>query len=349
MTTGRDPRLTQEQKRRISGVRNVGNGGWRDLYMTDTVLTKIIALIEADHAEAPTLASLPDGARAEVPLFDIPVQWFWEEIDVPDFVEVYLEAEVAIHDFGVLFESMSEIVKRRARVAVIIASQAFTAPDRIAHRAVLERGVMSDRALPSQMMWRKLLYDIDNRVSAEAGYLNEAIFANALGGCAYAPGVSPVLRDGDGAGRQIDCIVDDVAYEIKSRVTDAASGRARMNDELALPRDCRLSGYRPWLLVFDDTPGDHRDRITDAYVAEGGEALFGDAAWAHILANAGSNMTRLLERYFRSSRDVCLDHPCLPLDVTLKARDDELVMIYTDPDTAQDYRHSVARSPARKA
>ncbi len=69
---------------------------------------------------------------------------------------------------------------------------------------------------------------IDNRAAQETGYLFEPIIANAIGGVSLSAAKSPIRRYRDpDRYRQVDCIRDKLAYEIKMRVTIAASGKGR--------------------------------------------------------------------------------------------------------------------------
>jgi hypothetical protein len=60
------------------------------------------------------------------------------------------------------------------------------------------------------------MFDIDNRAGQETGYVFEPIIAYAIGGIPYSAKRSPIKRGGIGPlGRQVDCVVDNRAYEIK--------------------------------------------------------------------------------------------------------------------------------------
>jgi hypothetical protein len=100
-----------------------------------------------------------------------------------------------------------------------------------------------------------MLNDIDNRSAQETGYLFEPILAAAISGIPFAAAKSPIKRtDNPRQGRQVDCLDGKLAYEFKMRVTIAASGQGRFQEELAFARDCYHSGYIPVLLVLDPTP-----------------------------------------------------------------------------------------------
>jgi hypothetical protein len=157
------------------------------------------------------------------------------------------------------------------------------------------------------------MFDIDNRAAQETGYLFEPIIASAIGGVPTSSTKSPVRRRGNRAqGRQVDCIRDTSAYEIKLRVTIAASGQGRWQEELDFPADCRVSGFKPILLVLDPTDNPKLRELVrtftatatfgptaGSFVGDDGEAYVGDAAWTHLEGRAGATMSLFIEKYVR--------------------------------------------------
>lgn len=149
--------------------------------------------------------------------------------------------------------------------------------NQIGPRSILEHGICSDRLLSNWMLWRKWIYDIDNRAAQETGYLFEPILASCLGGVPVGAKNSPVKRlDEDGipkvGGRQIDCMVSDRnhIYEFKLRVTIAASGQGRFSEELSFPKECLAAGFTPILIVLDPTPSAHLTELGQAFIDSGG-------------------------------------------------------------------------------
>lgn len=90
-----------------------------------------------------------------------------------------------------------------------------------------------------------------------------------------------------------------LAYELKLRVTIAASGQGRFAEELSFARDCRDSGAKPILVVLDPTGNDKLTSLQAAYREVGGDAYVGDAAWNHLEHEAGRTMAQFIERYVR--------------------------------------------------
>lgn len=172
------------------------------------------------------------------------------------------------------------------------------------------------------------MFDIDNRAGQETGYVFEPIIAYAIGGIPYSAKRSPVKHGGVGSlGRQVDCIIDNRAYEIKIRVTIAASGQGRWGEELDFPKDCQASGFKPVLVVLDPTANVKLDELNQAFIAAGGESYIGQAAWDHLASVAGSTMARFLEVYVHSPLQELLKETSQELpDLTLRMSTDHIIM-----------------------
>jgi hypothetical protein len=204
------------------------------------------------------------------------------------------------------FRNLCELHKRRVKFKTILENQAFPQIDQIVPRSLLEFGLRPSEALASWLVWRKWFYDIDNRSAQETGYLFEPILASSLGGISYGAKNSPVKRQTDSSrSRQVDCIVDDgitkSAYEFKMRMTIAASGQGRFSEELEFPKDCVFSGYKPILIVLDETPSSRLSEITKVFANHGGECYVGDAAWAHLEEKSGPVMAIFIEKYVKKA------------------------------------------------
>ncbi|WP_322488191.1 hypothetical protein [Chloroflexus sp.] len=81
------------------------------------------------------------------------------------------------------------------------------------------------------------------------------------------------------------------------RVTIAASGQGRWQEEIDFSLDCRMSGYVPVLIVFDPTPNLRLEELTEAFQREQGMVYIGEAAWQHLAQAAGDIMNRFIEKY----------------------------------------------------
>jgi len=97
----------------------------------------------------------------------------------------------------------------------------------------------------------------------------------------------------------VDCLLSPRAYEFKIRVTIAASGQGRWQEELDFPVDCRASDFIPVLLVLDSTMNPKLDELQKAFLGAGGEVYVGARAWRHLDEAAGPTMARFIETYVR--------------------------------------------------
>lgn len=219
-------------------------------------------------------------------------------IDVVATLEMLVEQNREVLTY---FLCLAKLEAARSKYSRILRTQPIPTMNQVGPRGLLQFGTMSSGALTAFMLWRKWMFDIDNRAGQETGYLFEPILAHSLGGAPFSSTKSPIRRDGTGRGRQVDCIKGNRAYEFKIRVTIAASGQGRWGEEIAFPEDCRASGYVPVLVVFDPTPNPKLEELARAFLDAGGEAHIGRDAWKHLDDTAGSTMSIFLENYVRST------------------------------------------------
>lgn len=166
-----------------------------------------------------------------------------------------------------------------------------------------------------------------------------------MGGTPYGARKSPIKRRGDASKRrQVDCIVDQTAYEFKLRVTIAASGQGRFGEELDFAEDCRASGFRPVLLVLDPTPSQRLDDLEREYRRVGGEAKIGDDAWRHLEERSGPTMATFVEKYVRRPITCLDDYAKRLLDLEVSARADGSEILFALGDKEQKYRWKIRRS-----
>ena len=209
-------------------------------------------------------------------------------------------------DFRLYFENLAALHKRRRKYQRILSCQFKPTMNQIGPRSLLEFGGVNDALLASWLMWRKWIFDVDNRAAQETGYLFEPVLASCLGGEAVGSKNSPIKRRNElgeptDAGRQIDCYdgENQLAYEFKLRVTIAASGQGRFAEELSFPREARAAGLTPVLIVLDPTPSSRLDELIAVFKTCGGKHYVGTEAWAHMESKAGKTMSVFLERYIR--------------------------------------------------
>lgn len=242
----------------------------------------------------------------------------------------YLQLSGATNTENIIYlylKNLSELWRRRFKFYNILKTQPFPLTEQIAPRCLLEYGNCEDDLLFSWMSWRKLIYDIDNRSAQETGYLFEPILASCLGGESVSHRYSPVKRIDDNGnptteGRQIDCYIEEAreAYELKLRVTIAASGQGRFNEEMSFPYEAQKAGITPILIVFDPTPSSLLDRLKAKYVEEGGRYAIGEDAWNMLTDRAGKEMGKFILKYIKppiSKMDEVRHH--IPANIHLSA------------------------------
>lgn len=203
------------------------------------------------------------------------------------------------------FACLAHLYARRLKYGSILQHQPLPTMDQVGPRALLQYGTLEPKSLAAFLFWRKWIFDIDNRAGQETGYLFEPIIAAALGGTPASARHSPVKRRSDPSkGRQVDCIREvgrrKLAYEIKLRVTIAASGQGRFAEELDFPDDCQASGYVPILVVLDPTEADKLTTLRERFETAGGRAYVGTDAWVHLEEEAGDPMATFLDKYVRA-------------------------------------------------
>lgn len=291
------PTFDKESRQLLNAARILGSQGL-SVFLEDHELLRLCGLIARD-LERQDLADSLFGHAGPEDYFRTPLEWFRQPLATGTTLEeFFLLMKQELEDFSTYFRALCELHKRRLKFQLILEHQPLPELAQIVPRCLLEFGRHPSETLASWLVWRKWLYDIDNRAAQETGYLFEPILAAAIGGVPYAAAKSPIKRAAEPLkGRQVDCLDGRYAYEFKMRVTIAASGQGRFQEELDFARDCRQSGYLPILLVLDPTPSARLESLSNAYLDYGGQAYVGNQAWEHIAAKAGSVMSRFVEKY----------------------------------------------------
>jgi hypothetical protein len=153
------------------------------------------------------------------------------------FLDLYERVLGRLPDADGYFMCLAKLHKARLKYARILEAQPLPTVDQVGPRGLLQYGSLSTASLGALLFWRKWMFDIDNRAGQETGYLFEPILAHCIGGVAFGAKNSPIKRIGGAGGRQVDCLREEIkaAYEIKVRVTIAASGQGRWGEELSFP------------------------------------------------------------------------------------------------------------------
>lgn len=323
--------LTQAQRTLLEKARSSGAGNM-GIALSDEACHFLFAVIARDlglldqfpeFPEPPEFFSLaPSGGvlKAEGSVYDL----FDRLIQHEPNADTYFSCLASLH-------------RARLKYSKILSAQPIPTMDQVGPRSLLQYGNLGAKALAGFLLWRKWIFDIDNRAGQETGYLFEPIVAHAIGGAPFSATKSPVKRVSDPKkGRQVDCIRDKKAYEIKIRVTIAASGQGRWGEEKEFPQDCRKSGYTPVLIVFDPTPNPKLDELARAFQAARGEVYIGATAWAHLEAIAGPAMASFLEKYVRTPIQEILQVAPTGLPTITFGMDDTCFTIETE---GEEYRH----------
>lgn len=241
--------------------------------------------------------------------YQIPIEWFSSHKKTPTIQELQeiLSKGIDIDsDFGMYFLNLCSLHKRRLKFQKILHHQPKPTMDQVGPRGLLEYGICDNDLLNSWLIWRKWIFDIDNRSGQETGYLFEPILASCLGGEAVGSTNSPVKRlDEKGkpkaTGRQIDCYIgaENLAYEFKIRVTIAASGQGRFGEELSFPKECKAAGITPVLIVLDPTPSNRLTELAQVFKNNKGLVYIGEQAWKHLEDKSGKIMSHFIDNYIK--------------------------------------------------
>jgi hypothetical protein len=287
--------LTKAQATIWQKVKALGTGE-QAVVLTDGMCSYLLARMVFDLEQQQKFPNLPANVPAlftnqpasELALTGIDAKALFESV------------VAAIPDADTYFACLAALQKARLKYERILSTQPIPTLEQVGPRALLQYGKLSSRALVSLLFWRKWFFDIDNRAGQETGYLFEPVIAYAIGGTPAPSKRSPVKRHRDKTkGRQVDCIIDDRAYELKIRVTIAASGQGRWQEELDFPIDCRKSGFKPVLVCMDGTRNPKLAALEAAFRKQRGEVYIGEDAWTHLESLAGPTMSKFIERYVR--------------------------------------------------
>lgn len=296
--------LTKVERANLTRARAAGNTMLFE-NLNDEICSYLLAVIVSDlrlHRDFPELPERPDPLFGEQPLTSL-------RLPGVDFLTLYERLIRSRVDADAYFACIAKLHKARLKYERILQAQPIPTVEQVGPRGLLQYGTLSPRALAGLLFWRKWLFDIDNRAGQETGYLFEPIIAYSIGGVPFGANKSPIKRLNRKGGRQVDCIVDDRrrAYEFKLRVTIAASGQGRWEEELSFPVEARASGYTPVLVVLDPTMNEKLDALIRTFRAEHGEVFIGDDAWAHLDGEAGDTMSKFLEKYVRTPLQSLID------------------------------------------
>lgn len=318
--------LTKLQLRNLAKAQLAGAGG-QGIPLDTRDCTYLLGVIVSDLE---LFSLFPELDQATITPFFETLPTGYGELPDSRFLELY-ERLIREPDVENYFLCLARLYKSRLKYERILETQPIPTMDQVGPRGLLQFGLMSPATLAYFMFWRKWTFDIDNRAGQETGYLFEPILASVMGGISFSASTSPIRRHKEPAkGRQVDCILPQqkLAYEMKIRVTIAASGQGRWQEELEFPIDCRQSGYTPMLIVLDQTDDPKLAQLRGAFEAAGGGAFVGQHAWAHLHEAAGAVMSSFLHRYIHVPLESLLGRVPAVIDglpeIRMVLRNDEL-------------------------
>ena len=227
-----------EIKKLFSTARILGNGDDR-VTLSENELFCLLAQCCSDLSmpaavsQLPPLSVLPPSSD----YYRLPLAWFQSaQAGCPSasaLVESLAACVAHEPDFSLYFANLAALHKRRRKYQRILSTQPRPTMNQIGPRSLLEFGGVNDELLAAWLVWRKWIFDVDNRAAQETGYLFEPVLASCLGGEAVGSRNSPVKRLNERGqptdeGRQIDCYDGEsqLAYEIQAARHDC-SQRAR--------------------------------------------------------------------------------------------------------------------------
>ncbi len=231
-------------------------------------------------------------------------------------------------------KNLCDLYRRRVKYYYILKNQSFPNAEQIVPRSLLEYGNCENQLLADWLEWRKWIFDIDNRSAQETGYVFEPILASCLGGEPMSAKNSPVKRIDDNGkatsnGRQIDCYIAETkeVYELKMRVTIAASGQGRFSEEMSFPYEAQVAGFTPILVVFDSNDSELLSKLKKRYLECGGKYYIGEDAWNILQERAGAEMGIFINKYIyppiNSMEEYLHSHPH---DVLLSQKNSQIII-----------------------
>lgn len=309
--------LTNPQQLSFEKLREKGSSP-QDLGLSEEHIKFVIArsALDLQISTVRVPSTLPEVSSGEVRADYI----FPEQFDSLAEYKKLLTAEPDAETYA---SCLGRILRARLKYQCVLETQSLPTMDQVGPRSLLQYGTVDDSSLASLLVWRKWVFDIDNRAAQDTGYLFEPILAGAIGGVPYGHRNSPIRRLSGKGGRQVDAIKGKDAFEFKIRITIAASGQGRWKEELDFPEECENAGYRPVLIVLDPTPNAKLSEISDVYRQHGGVVHTGEKAWDYLRTKAGAVMGTFITKYVEAPIKAMvnqeqLGHELLPLTLSQK-------------------------------
>lgn len=329
--------LTKTQQTIWEKARAFGSGD-QAVGLTDEMCAYLVGRIAHDLGLNEHFPEVPDDLPSFFETEDLD-SLIIEGVDARSLFERLVEHNT---DADMYFACLATLHKARLKYETILETQPIPTLEQVGPRGLLQYGKLSPAALAGLLFWRKWFFDIDNRAGQETGYLFEPVIAYAVGGTPVPARKSPVKRHKDNRkGRQVDCLLGKKAYELKIRVTIAASGQGRWREELDYPIDCKESGYTPALVVLDGTPNPKLAELEKAFLEQDGDVYKGADAWEHLDNLAGPTMSLFLENYVRGPIDKLISEAPQKLPQFVATMSDDNISISIGDETLRIVRHDM--------
>jgi hypothetical protein len=326
--------LTKTQQAIWEKARAYGSGD-QAVGLTDEICAYLVCRIAHDLGLHKTFPEVPENLPPFFEAEDLDLLVV-EGVDARGLFERLVQQN---SDADMYFACLSTLHKARLKYESILETQPIPTLEQVGPRGLLQYGKLSPAALAGFLFWRKWFFDIDNRAGQETGYLFEPVIAYAVGGTPVPAKKSPIKRHKDDRKRrQVDCLLGKKAYELKIRVTIAASGQGRWREELDFPIDCKESGYKPVLVVLDSTPNPKLSELERAFVGQDGEVYKGTAAWKHLDDLAGPTMSLFLESYVRGPIDRLIEQAPETLPKFVATMTDDSISVTVGDETLRIVR-----------
>ena len=185
--------LTQGQKAIVTRAQSLGAGG-QAVALSDEACAYLCGVIVRDLGLQDRFPEVP----ATLPEFFSPSPLSRLELAGAAFQEMFERLVGLDADSDVYFACLAALHKARLKYERILETQAVPTIDQVGPRGLLQYGGMSPKTLAGFLLWRKWIFDIDNRAGQETGYLFEPIIAAAVGGVPASAKRSPIKRRKDG-------------------------------------------------------------------------------------------------------------------------------------------------------
>src|SRR5438128_1186894 len=158
--------LTQAQRSIIAKARAVG-GGQQGVALHDEVCAFLVGVIVRDLNLRKRFPELPK----KLPEFFSAGSLASLIIPGVDFVALFERLVGLDANADTYFSCLATLHKARLKYERILQTQPVPTIDQVGPRGLLQFGTIAPQALTPFLLWRKWIYDIDNRAGQETGYV----------------------------------------------------------------------------------------------------------------------------------------------------------------------------------